>query len=269
MFKKIGLAAVLSTSLIFGGALTASADSVNDSSPTVSYKTFIYQLENGKWKEMNGNRFSEFIKTCLPSYNKRQEEKNDSKVEKDTNEQDSNKVEVNENQDKDQVKEEVEQPNTETTEEQPSEETVIPEENVEKPTENNQSQNQYQLSQYEQEVVDLTNQEREKQGLSALKVDWELSRVAREKSNDMAVNGYFSHNSPVYGSPFDMMKNYGISYRAAGENIARGQQSPQEVVTGWMNSEGHRANILNGDFTHIGVGYVENGNHWTQQFIGK
>lgn len=125
------------------------------------------------------------------------------------------------------------------------------------------------LSQFEQQVVELTNQERAKYGLSALQVDVELSKVAREKSRDMAANNYFAHNSPSYGSPFDMMKSFGISYRTAGENIAKGQRTPAEVVNAWMNSEGHRANILNANYTHIGVGYVEQGNHWTQQFIGK
>ncbi|MFC3041244.1 CAP domain-containing protein [Virgibacillus xinjiangensis] len=125
------------------------------------------------------------------------------------------------------------------------------------------------LNQFEQEVVELTNQERAKQGLSPLKIDTELSKVAREKSRDMATSNYFAHNSPNYGSPFDMMKSFGIEYRTAGENIAKGQRTPEEVVNGWMNSEGHRANILNADYTHIGVGYVEDGNHWTQQFIGK
>jgi uncharacterized YkwD family protein len=125
------------------------------------------------------------------------------------------------------------------------------------------------LSAYEQEVVDLTNQERAKNGLAALKVDTTLSKLAREKSRDMSVNGYFSHTSPTYGSPFDMMKQYGITYRAAGENIAMGQRTPEEVVQAWMNSEGHRKNILSSNFTHIGVGYVASGNYWTQEFIGK
>lgn len=125
------------------------------------------------------------------------------------------------------------------------------------------------VSAYEQKVVELTNQERAKQGLPALKLDTELSKVARAKSQDMQSKGYFSHTSPTYGSPFDMMKQFGISYRAAGENIAMGQRTPEEVVKAWMNSEGHRANILNGSFTHIGVGYVESGNYWTQMFIGK
>ncbi|WP_117160688.1 SafA/ExsA family spore coat assembly protein [Paraliobacillus sp. X-1268] len=117
-------------------------------------------------------------------------------------------------------------------------------------------------------VIQLTNQERAKNGLSALRPDWELSRVARYKSVDMLDKNYFSHTSPTYGSPFSMMENFGVSYQRAAENIARGQRTPQEVVKAWMNSPGHRKNIL-GDFTHIGVGYVEDGNYWTQMFITK
>lgn len=121
----------------------------------------------------------------------------------------------------------------------------------------------------EQEVVQLVNQERAKQGLKALKYDWELARVAENKSQDMRDKNYFSHTSPTYGSPFDMMRAYGISYKAAGENIAMGQRSAQEVVNAWMNSSGHRANIMSTSFTHIGVGYVEDGHYWTQMFISK
>ncbi len=122
---------------------------------------------------------------------------------------------------------------------------------------------------YENEVVRLVNQERAKNGLSPLKENWELSRVARIKSQDMKNNGYFSHTSPVYGSPFQMLKNFGISYRSAGENIAKGQQSPEAVVKAWMNSSGHRANILNSSFNTIGVGYEPSGRYWTQMFIGR
>ncbi|WP_166001250.1 CAP domain-containing protein [Bacillus sp. Cs-700] len=125
------------------------------------------------------------------------------------------------------------------------------------------------LSEFEQQVVNLTNDERAKAGLPALEVDTELSKVAQAKSEDMRDNNYFAHNSPTYGSPFDMMNQFGVDYQSAGENIAKGQQTPEEVVNAWMNSEGHRKNIMNGSFTHIGVGYVEEGNIWTQQFIGK
>src|SRR6476620_4055324 len=128
------------------------------------------------------------------------------------------------------------------------------------------SQNGYSM---EQDVIKLVNQERAKNGLPSLKYDWELARVAEHKSLDMRSLGYFSHTSPTYGSPFDMMKNYGIRYKAAGENIAMGQRSPEEVVQAWMNSQGHRENIMNPSFTHIGVGHVATGNYWTQMFIGK
>lgn len=124
------------------------------------------------------------------------------------------------------------------------------------------------VTDFESEVVRLVNVERARNGLSALTENWELSRVARYKSKDMHDRGYFSHTSPTYGSPFDMMKNFGISYRTAGENIAKGYRTPQEVVNGWMNSEGHRANILNASFRQIGVGYYADGNYWTQMFIG-
>ncbi|WP_017472266.1 SafA/ExsA family spore coat assembly protein [Amphibacillus jilinensis] len=117
-------------------------------------------------------------------------------------------------------------------------------------------------------VIQLTNQERAANGLPELRPDWQLSRVARHKSADMLENNYFAHTSPSYGSPFDMLEDFGVSYQRAAENIARGQQTPHQVVREWMNSSGHRANIL-GDFTHIGVGYVEDGRYWTQMFIKR
>ena len=121
---------------------------------------------------------------------------------------------------------------------------------------------------FENEVIRLVNAERAKYGLDALRANWELSRVARYKSQDMADNHYFSHTSPTYGTPFQMMKDFGLSYRTAGENIAYGQRTPQAVVTAWMNSSGHRANILNASYTQIGVGFVADGYYWTQMFIG-
>ena len=124
------------------------------------------------------------------------------------------------------------------------------------------------VSAYENKVIQLVNAERTQRGLQPLSANWELSRVARYKSQDMADHRYFSHTSPTYGSPFQMIRNFGISFRTAGENIAYGQQTPQTVVNSWMNSSGHRANILNAAYTQIGVGYVENGRYWTQMFIG-
>lgn len=122
---------------------------------------------------------------------------------------------------------------------------------------------------FESEVVRLVNAERSKTGLAPLTQDWQLSRVARYKSQDMKDLSYFSHTSPTYGSPFEMMKSFGITYSTAGENIAKGYSTPEDVVKAWMNSPGHRANILNSSYTHIGVGYVAQGGYWTQMFISK
>ncbi len=124
------------------------------------------------------------------------------------------------------------------------------------------------VASFEKEVVRLVNVQRAQHGLQPLQENWELSRVARFKSQDMADNRYFSHTSPTYGTPFQMIRAFGLSFRTAGENIAYGQRTPQAVVNAWMNSSGHRANILNASYTQIGVGYVADGNYWTQMFIG-
>ncbi len=120
-----------------------------------------------------------------------------------------------------------------------------------------------------QQVVNLTNQERAKAGLKALQIDTKLTQSAQAKSQDMKNKNYFSHTSPTYGSPFDQMKSMGITYKSAAENIAMGQRNAAEVVDAWMKSPGHKANIMNGSFTHIGVGLSDSGYYWTQQFIGK
>lgn len=128
------------------------------------------------------------------------------------------------------------------------------------------------ISQQAQEVLKLVNEERAKQGLKSLKLSTTLTSIATVKSKDMAVNNYFSHTSPTYGSPFEMLQHFGVSYRSAGENIAAGQKNAQEVMNAWMNSSGHRANILNSSYTELGVGYYAGGSYghyWTQEFIGK
>ncbi|MDQ0245450.1 putative YkwD family protein [Bacillus fengqiuensis] len=161
----------------------------------------------------------------------------------------------------------VKQP-TQTTTQQAKPAAQQPATNTEKPAATTASN----VSEFEKQVASLVNQERQKAGLQPLQLDTKLSDVAREKSKDMMNKGYFDHQSPTYGSPFDMMKQFGITYKSAGENIAKGQQTPQEVMNAWMNSEGHRANILNGSFTHIGVGFVKDAQgttYWTQMFIGK
>lgn len=123
-------------------------------------------------------------------------------------------------------------------------------------------------SAYEREVIRLVNEERAKNGLSPLTEDAALTRTARMKSQDMRDNRYFDHNSPTYGTPFDLMRAQGVTYRTAGENIAMGYATPEAVVRAWMNSSGHRANILNASYTRIGVGYVAEGSYWTQHFAG-
>lgn len=120
-------------------------------------------------------------------------------------------------------------------------------------------------SSYARQVVSIVNQERAKAGLQPLASDSALTKLALDKAKDMYTNGYFGHNSPTYGSPFDMMRSYGIRYSYAGENIAKGQRTPQEVMNAWMNSPGHRQNIMSPNFNKIGVAYV-NG-VWVQVFI--
>ena len=148
---------------------------------------------------------------------------------------------------------------------------------VEKPGTDDSTSNDNQtetgtFSSFQQEVVRLVNVERSKRGLKELSFNTKLSNVATLKSQDMINKNYFSHTSPTYGSPFDMMKQFNISYRTAGENIAMGQKTPAEVVKAWMNSQGHRENILSSNFTEIGIGVAKSSNgtlYWTQMFIGK
>ncbi len=127
------------------------------------------------------------------------------------------------------------------------------------------------LTAQEQEMFNLINQARSQAKVPALQIDMELTKVARIKSQDMIDNNYFSHNSPKYGSPFDMMKSFGINYVHAGENIA-GNQTVQAAHTALMNSPGHRKNILSTDYTYIGIGIKKGGPYgmmFTQQFISK
>lgn len=123
----------------------------------------------------------------------------------------------------------------------------------------------------EKEVFDLINNQRTQNGLSALKLDTETLRVARIKAQDMVDNNYFSHNSPTYGSPFQMLNSFKISYKTAGENIA-GNSNNSSAVTAWMNSSGHKANILNSSFNYTGIGVVKSskyGKVYVQMFLGK
>ena len=120
-------------------------------------------------------------------------------------------------------------------------------------------------------ILELVNSQRTNRGIPKLKIDEKLNRLAQMKAEDMAANKYFSHNSPTYGSAFDMMQEYNYSYRTAGENIAKGQKTPQSVMRAWMGSSGHRANILKSSYSKLGVGYAlsKSGTpYWVQIFAG-
>ena len=123
------------------------------------------------------------------------------------------------------------------------------------------------VSEYAQEVVRLVNIERERAGLAPLTMDATLSAAAQVRAQEIDVS--FSHTRPNGTSCFTVLKEFGIGYRACGENIAKGSPSPARVVEGWMNSAGHRANILNENFTTIGVGVHADAAgtlHWAQLF---
>lgn len=248
MFNKL-IVGTLSATLLIGGAFqtTADASANTDQSQGQSHQYKYYYSLNGNWSELSSDKFNRLFGDYFLQDNRKEDKKQQS------NEQPKQ-----------------EQPEQEK-QEQPDEQTKAPtQQQTAEQQQQQSSQNQsQQLNEFEQQVVELTNEERTSRGLSPLKIDTELSKVAREKSRNMGEEDYFSHNSPTYGSPFDMMKDFGITYKTAGENIARGQQTPEKVVNAWMNSEGHRENILSPNFTHIGVGYVEQGSYWTQHFIGK
>ncbi|MEA4849651.1 MAG: CAP domain-containing protein [Clostridiaceae bacterium] len=127
------------------------------------------------------------------------------------------------------------------------------------------------MSSDESKILQLVNAERAKNGAKALSSSSDCTKLARMKSQDMVNNNYFSHQSPTYGSPFDMLKSNNVSYMYAGENIAM-NQSAEAAFQAWMNSEGHKKNILNPNFTELGVGIASKGNGsyiYTQLFIGR
>ncbi len=158
------------------------------------------------------------------------------------------------------------EPETPSEPEQPSEPEIPAE--PELPSEPEQPEVSDGVHAYERQVVELVNVQRARNGLQPLSLDAGLCHFARVKAQDMHDNRYFDHTSPTYGSPFDMMRQFGITYASAGENIAMGYSTPEAVVNAWMNSSGHRANILSAKYTTLGVGFVPDGGYWTQWFIG-
>ena len=123
-------------------------------------------------------------------------------------------------------------------------------------------------SSYQDQVVALVNQDRAANGLGPVTATAELNAAAQARANEIV--SYFSHTRPNGSSCFTIFREYGVNYGSAGENIAAGQRSPEAVENSWMNSSGHRANILNGSYAHIGVGYVNvgsgYGSYWVQMF---
>jgi uncharacterized YkwD family protein len=120
-----------------------------------------------------------------------------------------------------------------------------------------------------EEVLRLVNNERSKNGLQPLTLSQKLTSIANVKAADMRDRNYFDHTSPTYGSPFEMLQHFGVTYTAAGENIAAGQKNAEAVMRDWLNSSGHRANILNKEYKELGVGYVSGGSYgtyWVQLF---
>lgn len=242
MFKQYRFIVALVVIGLLGGAFTQQVDASASAGDAKQAPKSEYNIT----QQQESNHWERILQKCFGKWQTQPQQQDKTETQFDRN-----KEQVNNPEQKEQAT--------------PEPEVEEKEEVVEKPQEQTDSN----LHPFEQEVYELTNKEREKLGLTPLKLDTELSVVSRDKSQDMLNKQYFAHESPTYGSPFDMMQAYGIDYRTAGENIAKGQRSPEEVVNAWMNSPGHRENIVSPDFTHIGVGYVEQGNIWTQQFIGK
>ncbi|MFS0787304.1 CAP domain-containing protein [Shouchella sp. 1P09AA] len=140
--------------------------------------------------------------------------------------------------------------------EAPVEEPIVEEE--EEAAETEEVADSGDVSAEEQQMVDLVNSERAQNGLEPLEIDEELTEVARVKAQDMIDNNYFAHESPTYGSPFQMMDHFGITYQTAGENLA-GNQTVDSAHTSLMNSQGHRENILSSNYSEVGIGIVDGG----------
>src|SRR5699024_296867 len=222
MFKKAGIVTALSTALLFGGAFHTSADASASTEQSQSKPYKVYYSIDGNWnKDFNCFDYLNFNWNNQQFQQSEQENTNEVKPEQET-----------EQLKQEEPKQEPQKDQAASQPEQPKQEAEAPVQQTEQKQEEQTQSECHQLNAFKQEVVELTNKEREKQELNPLKVDDVLSKVARETSRDMGANNYFSHDSPTYRSPFDMMEQYGISYRTAGENIAKGQRTPEEVVNG-------------------------------------
>ncbi|MEJ4023564.1 CAP domain-containing protein [Clostridioides difficile] len=228
--------------------------------PNCSVKPELKPDKDNSCKDKNHND-----KNCNNTNKPEDNNNSDSTDKPDNNKPESNKPEDNNNSDSTNKPDDNKPESNKPEDNNNSDSTNKPDDN------NNSGSTSENFSAYQKEVVDLVNVERAKAGLNPLTLDSSISNVATKKSQDMIDNNYFSHNSPTYGSPFDMLKKFGVSYKTAGENIAMGQKTPKEVVNAWMNSEGHRKNIMNPNFSKIGVGVAQKSGgsiYWTQIFVG-
>lgn len=122
----------------------------------------------------------------------------------------------------------------------------------------------------EEETLNLINEYRKQNGLKDLKTFSKLQEIARIKAEDIVNNDYFAHDSEALGTPFEMLKKYGIDYTIAGENLA-GNQTPQKATDAWINSALHKENILDGEFEYTGICVIESpryGKVFVQLFVG-
>ena len=151
---------------------------------------------------------------------------------------------------------------------------IVPTENQKAAVTNTEPINEYSsvsLTNDESELLTLINDERKKNNLTPLIIDENLQNVARLKAKDLVENNYFSHTSPTYGSPFEMLKNHNITYKIASENIA-GNPSLSGALDSWISSESHKNNILNNDYNYTGIAVVDSiayGKVIVELFIGK
>lgn len=281
MIKKILVTSLLSASVLGASAGVSEASTNNTESQVHVYKQY------GQ-VQIDQEQLNTFIQDILNKNNIQLDASIQDKLQKALNQGDAQQSEPQKEEPKAEDPK-AEQPAPEQKADKPqvkqpepkqekAQEPAPKQEATPQPTQNTEQANKqektseagFQLTADEQQMLDLVNQERQKAGLAPLKADPELTKMARVKSQDMIDNNYFSHNSPTYGSPFDMMDQFGIEYQTAGENIA-GNSSVQDAHTSLMNSDGHRKNILGSQYTKIGIGIVDGGPYgkmFTQAFTG-
>ncbi len=251
--KKLVLPTVMAT-LLVSIPVTSNAytrySNTNNSTKTAYSNTVTIRYNNGSYSVIKDSSQSKYKYYFIQKddYFKPESDNNESIETPENNESTENNNE-----------------NTENVQPKP-EPKPTPEEDQNVDNEQPTSNANHSLSAAEIKMVELVNKERQAAGLQALQIDVDLAYVARVKSQDMNDNNYFSHQSPTYGSPFEMMKEFGITYRGAAENIAK-NHSVEAAHNSLMRSSGHKANIMNSNYTHIGIGIV-NG-YYTQMFISK